>query len=725
MASKTMTVYGFLDAATTNAFLQKIREESTPSIVTADDMVSHIADLEAGLEAEELGGESESESKSPKPSVRDTQRRVSHSLKALIEVFSGHPCKRGDTGCLLDYIKHHVRMGAFDFGESEEDLNRLKVELRKLSLIVEHLFQNTNSLRNFFVQLTGIYAAHLIRKKGSSETRLEGKHVSVVREILRGEAARVLVLIKERTASLRRKLADQDDVEFKDVQDATIVLYREGMAKDATKKQIAGLMFALELSTGGRKVSYLDVNIDFQTWDVYNAERNKQFGFGQLDSFVKLDIEKFRDTFRDDGIDMSHIIFQSDQAKSKSGINNKYLSGPEDPRWVGSVGILKPTITLTAKEVVAGVQRVRSFLKLTKASFRGRKKEGTAFGTAHVHPIFERFFPDILKKHSLVNETLGTHWCRKVYAVAGWEIYGRKMRGLTGRTMSSAIYISLVLGHSKHSINVYLAYTTVQVRFDAINVKLFSAPPEEQLRLVYGLVADMRREISDLKEQMVQMKEIQELRAKNDDTVMSAAVGDNEEKPTPGKSKPTPMIAHLKDPVGVFHQLRLTRRPGTPWASTRHRDETIDGYAAQMKKLNIPITGASMKKMGISQKAWEPYKAGLPIANERNGEGGGVTEGKGKDEQPPDELPVLVMKDRALRPGGITTVILPIGSKVIANTDTTSSANAQKQRLKRAVETFGPDNVIESSADCTGVVMKKQKLTTSKGTTLVRDLCVR
>jgi hypothetical protein len=453
------------------------------------------------------------------------------------------------------------------------------------------------------------------------------------------------------------------------------------------------------------------------TWETYNADRNKQFGIGQKDTYVKLDIEKFRDTFRDEDIDTRHIIFQSDQAKSKSSINNKYLSGPTDPRWVEAVGIVKPTITLTAKEVVAGVERVRSFLKLTKASFRGRKKEGTAFGTVHIHPIFTRFFPDILKKRRLTNQTLGTHWCRKVYAVAGWEIYGKRIRELTGKTMSNAIYISLVLGHARDSIHTYLTYTSVAVGFDEINTKLFSAPPEEQLRLVYALVDDMKRRIENLEQENARMREIQDLRAMNDAVVVPTAVGENTEKPAPGKSKPTPMIAHLKDPLGVFHQLRLTRRPGTPWASTRHRDETIEAYAAQMKKLHIPVTGASMKKMGISQKAWEPYKAGLPIANERKGE---AKQGR------PDIEPVtpLVMKDRALRPGGQTIASLPMGSKVIANVDSSGSENTRKQRTKRARDTFGAENVIETSADCDGTVVKKVKVLTNKGTTLERDLCV-
>ena len=44
--------------------------------------------------------------------------------------------------------------------------------------------------------------------------------------------------------------------------------------------------------------------------------------------------------------------------------------------------------------------------------------------------------------------------------------------------------------------------------------------------------------------------------------------------------------------------------------------------------------------------------------------------------------------------------------------------------LKRAYETFGEPNVIETADDCEGTVLKKQKIVTSKGTTIIRDVCM-
>ncbi len=70
------------------------------------------------------------------------------------------------------------------------------------------------------------------------------------------------------------------------------------------------------------------------------------------------------------------------------------------------------------------------------------------------------------------------------------------------------------------------------------------------------------------------------------------------------------------------------------------------------------------------------------------------------------------------------TAELPVGSRVIAVPSPKASVDTKKQQLKRASDTFGEANVIESAEDCDeGHINKKQKITTSKGTTLIRDIC--
>jgi hypothetical protein len=121
-----------------------------------------------------------------------------------------------------------------------------------------------------------------------------------------------------------------------------------------------------------------------------------------------------------------------------------------------------------------------------------------------------------------------------------------------------------------------------------------------------------------------------------------------------------------------------------------------------------------MIKLHIGQKTFEDWKAGVPITKERK---------QGNAPETPSASP-LVMKDRALRPGGQTTVVLGEGVRVIANVDSSGTENARKQKLKRDRATFGDENVLESTTECEGEILKKQRLETSKGTTIIRDLCV-
>jgi DNA topoisomerase IA len=69
---------------------------------------------------------------------------------------------------------------------------------------------------------------------------------------------------------------------------------------------------------------------------------------------------------------------------------------------------------------------------------------------------------------------------------------------------------------------------------------------------------------------------------------------------------------------------------------------------------------------------------------------------------------------------------LPVGTKVIAVTNESATDNAKRQVLKRNIDVFGADNVIESATDCDregAVIVQGKKLKTSKGTILTRTVC--
>ena len=85
------------------------------------------------------------------------------------------------------------------------------------------------------------------------------------------------------------------------------------------------------------------------------------------------------------------------------------------------------------------------------------------------------------------------------------------------------------------------------------------------------------------------------------------------------------------------------------------------------------------------------------------------------------------MTDRSLQSDGpSSTAILPVGTKVIAVTNDNATDNAKRQVLKRNIDVFGVDNVIESANDCDregAVIVHGKKIKTSKGTILTRDVC--
>ena len=84
----------------------------------------------------------------------------------------------------------------------------------------------------------------------------------------------------------------------------------------------------------------------------------------------------------------------------------------------------------------------------------------------------------------------------------------------------------------------------------------------------------------------------------------------------------------------------------------------------------------------------------------------------------------VVKEDRSLRAPSVATAQIPVGARVVAITNANATDNAKMQQVKRARDTFGEENVIDTIDECDGELLKKQKIVTSKGTTIVRDLCV-
>jgi len=131
------------------------------------------------------------------------------------------------------------------------------------------------------------------------------------------------------------------------------------------------------------------------------------------------------------------------------------------------------------------------------------------------------------------------------------------------------------------------------------------------------------------------------------------------------------------------------------------------GYVEQLKAKKVKASFSNMEALGFGRGTYAAYRSG-----------------KGRQYQPITAPPAII-RDRALQGDGPkATAELPPGSKVIDMTKPGLSNNTKKQGLKRNIEVFGSENVIESAADCEGgQIVKNKKIKTSKGTVLTRDVC--
>ena len=154
----------------------------------------------------------------------------------------------------------------------------------------------------------------------------------------------------------------------------------------------------------------------------------------------------------------------------------------------------------------------------------------------------------------------------------------------------------------------------------------------------------------------------------------------------------------------------FTKHVKRKWSSPQDRDATVKRFYDQLKEKDVPTTSANLLKLGIGRGTISAYKK----------RDGGINEQK--DDSSDDSG---VIRDRALRNAVQSTAQLDVGTKVIAITNPNATENTKRQQLKRARDTFGDENVIETAEDCKhGEILKKQKVKTNKGTTIVRDLCV-
>jgi hypothetical protein len=380
---------------------------------------------------------------------------------------------------------------------------------------------------------------------------------------------------------------------------------------------------------------------------------------------------------------MSHLLAQRGVLKDAESTIDRFIT-PEDSRWVTDRLLIKMSIVLTAKQVIDGVKIFRKWTGITKENFPGRKNAGNRYGTRDLQPLIQKYFPRSFALAIAKGWSISSHHCRKIYCNTAYFLYKNQIEKLTGDNVDRSIFISAVLGHGSNSLPTYLSYANVDIKF-GFTEQEFTLPPDHQIRLLKGEIEFLKKEFAELKEL---------LRTQN----------------TVAKVETQSGYVGIKDRDGVVqHFVKHSKRA---WTSTEDRDKTILGFINQLIDKNVEVTPTAVTSMAIGGGSYNDYRNNKPVESKK----AKLNRGKTKPEQ---EVPI-----KALREKTIATATLPVGSRVIAITNPKSSDNAKKQQLKRAYDTFGEDNVIETAEDCKGTMLKKQKVTTNKGTVLIRDICV-
>ena len=172
----------------------------------------------------------------------------------------------------------------------------------------------------------------------------------------------------------------------------------------------------------------------------------------------------------------------------------------------------------------------------------------------------------------------------------------------------------------------------------------------------------------------------------------------------------------LKDSHGVIHTFH--RHTKQKWTDDRHRDSVIKSYVDRLRDKDVEPSYNNLEKLGFGRGTYTDYKNGRPVGN-LSGTTNEKKQGSVKHQDTPEPD-----GDRALQSGGVSSVILPVGTKVISNTNPDQSENTIRQKLKRDNEFFGEQNVLENADDCKdGVILHGKRFKTDKGTTLIRDIC--
>ena len=414
-----------------------------------------------------------------------------------------------------------------------------------------------------------------------------------------------------------------------------IELYRKGMAEGANRRDVTGLLIAIETSCGTRKGGIIDPNVEFYSWKQWQALKRRAglpapiMGFGaeeDPDGFVSIDEDRFADTFPTNG--MEHVMVQKGVLKSEEESINKYLAAGDDS-WISQRSYSKPCLVLTAAEIVKAVRRFRVYFDLKKSTFRGRRIEANNFGSAQIRPIMQKYFGRSMAKADARGWNFGTHHGRRCYAVSAWGIYGDQVQLVTSKYIDRSRFMSKILFHDPNSLNTYLSYNTVVVQFK-LSDEVFKTIAKERERDLHAKMSDMQKQIDELKKMILNQAEA----ASSDDRLMIAFTNRSGE------------------------QVTIRKRTKRNFKSTDDRDREIQSFVEKLTDRDIEPSKTNLQKLGFGKNILTKWQKRVPQKLPSAAAPAAAS--------PPAPASPASLQDRALQASVVLPGELEVGSKVIA-----------------------------------------------------------
>jgi len=736
-------VFQFLPAASTPEFLKTIREESKPittsekepsaTVITkepSDAGYDSDADVIAeGEDEPDVSEEDEPEQKQIKK--KKPQRRVSTSLLKMIKEYApaNIDCKT-DSNCLYVFMIKAIPYIDKRYGNLKDHQNEYEECLSMLAKIIEHMYDsNTQSMRGTYVRYTGIFKKFYINNY-KDENEVTGPHVDIVRRILRAERSRVLDQLAINEANLNKRLLDKYEEKYDDFVTTLRNWYEYGMHYDNSKAK-AQLLLACVGSTGSRKIEIIDPHITFETYRGYMARMEAEhkpipsmrlgaqdMNSKEDDSSIPVDRKLYEKEFG-----FAYTILQRGVAKDKDSAINKYL-GPDDERLVPSRSVIKPCLALTAEQVVTAVERFRKLQGVTKENFESRVKEGNKINTREVGPEMKKKFERAFAQSTKHGWKWGTHYLRKCYACASFEVYESKIKEVSNRWVDKSVYLASVLGHMG-SAKTSLSYSNIKIII-SYPASVFDIPSAELLRNLVAEVKSLRKLITD---SMTETKK----------EVAKIAVE------MPPKSD---MVTFTNKENTIIH---LDRRTKKAYSGEADKVQEVQKSIELLVEHKINPSINNIMQLGFGRPTVSKTIKLLPLEMQKLVEDAGKQEPKVKKPHipPPVIIPPSTSTTSTTSSTTSTTTstdevdfkhhdgssyvapkpskkakttkepkhLLAHGIRVIVPQDGSVAAN--REIARRDTEYYGADNILLDPKDCTGVIVPKQK----HGPKRIRDEC--